>query len=47
MGKQIGIGTEFFHKLIEENKYYVDKTPFIRTVFQEITSEVLLILMQT
>ena len=43
MDKQIGIGTEFFHKLIEENKYYVDKTPFIRTVFQEITSEVLLI----
>ena len=43
MDKQIGIGTEFFHKLIEENKYYVDKTPFIRTVFQEITSKVLLI----
>ena len=43
MGKPIGIGTEFFHELIESNSYYVDKTLFIRTVFQEISSEVLLI----
>ena len=33
--KYIGIGTEFFHELIENNCYYVDKTPFIRTVFKE------------
>ena len=25
--KYIGIGTEFFHELIENNCYYVDKTP--------------------
>ena len=43
MDKQIGIGTEFFHKLIEENKYYVDKTMLLRTVFQDNGAEVLLI----
>ena len=43
MGKPIGIGTEFFHELIESNSYYVDKTPFIRTVFQDNGAEVLLI----
>ena len=37
--KYIGIGTE----LIENNCYYVDKTPFIRTVFKENTSKVMLI----
>ncbi len=41
--KYIGIGTEFFHELIESNSYYVDKTPFIRTVFKENTSKVMLI----
>ena len=41
--KYIGIGTEFFHELIENNCYYVDKTPFIRTVFKENTSKVMLI----
>ena len=41
MDKQIGIGTEFFHKLIEENKYYVDKTMLLRTVFQDNGAEVL------
>ena len=43
MVKPINIGAESFHELIESNSYYVDKTPFIRTVFQEITSKVLLI----
>ena len=43
MLKPIGVGTEVFHKLIEENKYYVDKTALLRTVFKENGSEVLLI----
>jgi hypothetical protein len=43
MVKPVNIGAEFFHELIESNSYYVDKTPLIRTVFQEITSKVLLI----
>ncbi len=41
--KSIGIGTEFFHELIENDCYYVDKTPLIRTVFKENTSTVMLI----
>ena len=43
MLKSIGIGTELFHKLIENDCYYVDKTPFIRTVFKENKSDVMLI----
>ena len=43
MLKPIGVGIEVFHKLIEENKYYVDKTALLRTVFKENGSEVLLI----
>ena len=43
MLKSIGIGAESFHELIESNSYYVDKTPFIRTVFKENTSKVMLI----
>ena len=43
MLKTIGVGTEVFHKMIEENKYYVDKTALLRTVFKENGSEVLLI----
>jgi len=43
MLKSIGIGAELFHELIESNCYYVDKTPFIRTVFKENTSKVMLI----
>ena len=43
MVKPVNIGAESFHELIESNSYYVDKTPFIRTVFQEIASKVLLI----
>ena len=42
MLKSIGIGAELFHELIESNCYYVDKTPFIRTVFKENTSKVML-----
>ena len=43
MLKSIGIGAELFHELIESNSYYVDKTSFIRTVFKENTSKVMLI----
>ena len=43
MLKSIGIGTELFHKLIEKDSYYVDKTPFIRTVFKENKADVMLI----
>ena len=41
--KPICIGAELFHELIESNSYYVDKTPFIRTVFKDNTSKVMLI----
>ena len=43
MLKSIGIGTEFFHELIENNCYYVDKTPLIRTVFKENKADVMFI----
>ena len=43
MLKSIGIGTELFHKLIEKNRYYVDKTPFIKTVFEDNDVDVMLI----
>ena len=43
MLKSIGIGAELFHKLIENDCYYVDKTPFIRTVFKENKADVMLI----
>ena len=43
MLKSIGIGTELFHKLIEKNHYYVDKTPFIKTVFEDNDVDVMLI----
>ena len=42
MLKSIGIGAESFHELIESNSYYVDKTPFIRTVFKENSADVML-----
>ena len=42
--KYIGIGTEFFHELIENNCYYVDKTPLIRTVFKESATNAFLIM---
>lgn len=43
MLKSIGIGAELFNKLIENDCYYVDKTPFIRTVFKENKADVMLI----
>ena len=43
MLKSLGIGAELFHKLIENDCYYVDKTPFIRTVFKENKADVMLI----
>jgi hypothetical protein len=43
MLKYIGVGSELFHKLIESDCYYVDKTLFIRTVFQDNQSDVMLI----
>ena len=42
MLKSIGNGAELFHELIESNCYYVDKTPFIRTVFKENGADVML-----
>ena len=39
----IDVGTEVFNKMIEENKYYVDKTDLLRTVFKVNDSELLLI----
>ena len=42
MLKSIGNGAELFHELIERNCYYVDKTPFIRTVFKENKADVML-----
>ena len=43
MLKSIDVGAELFHELIESNSYYVDKTLFLRTVFKENTSKVMLI----
>ena len=43
MLKSISIGSELFHELIESNSYYVDKTSFIKTIFEENTSKVMLI----
>ena len=43
MLKSIGIRAELFHELIESNSYYVDKTKFIKTIFKENTSKVMLI----
>ena len=43
MVKPVNIGVKTFHELIESNSCYADKTPFIRTVFKDIASKVLLI----
>ena len=43
MLKSIRIGAESFHKLIESDSYYVDKTHFIKTVFKDNTADVMLI----
>lgn len=43
MLKRVGIGLELFHELIASNSYYVDKTGFIRTVFQDYSSKIMLI----
>jgi len=43
MLKSIEIGAELFHELIESNSYYVDKTKFIKTIFEENTSKIMLI----
>ena len=40
MNKQIAISTENFQELIEKKGYYVDKTPFIKTVFGDDTCSV-------
>ena len=44
MLKSIGVGAELFHKLIENDCYYVDKTSFIKTVFKENKADVMLII---
>ena len=41
--KSIGIGNELLHELIESNSYYVDKTKFIKTIFEENTSNAMFI----
>ncbi len=43
MLKPINVGAEIFHELIESGSYYVDKTGFIKTVFGDNTSKVMLI----
>ncbi len=43
MLKPVRVGAEQFHELIESNCYYLDKTSFIRTVFQDNQSDVMLI----
>ena len=43
MLKPINVGAEIFHELIESNSYYVDKTKFLKTIFEENTSKVMLI----
>ncbi len=43
MPQPINISAEIFHELIESGSYYVDKTAFIKTVFQENTSKIMLI----
>ncbi len=41
--KRIAKGCEFFEDVISENCYYVDKTAFLKTLFEEDQSSVLLI----
>ncbi len=41
--KGISVGRESFSKFIENNNYYVDKTPLIKQVFENDQSDVLLI----
>ena len=41
--KRLPVGYSYFNEVIEQNLYYVDKTPFIKKVFQEDSSKVLLI----
>ena len=41
--KHINIGGEFFHEFIENDCYYVDKTSFIKTVFEKNKANVMLI----
>ncbi|MBQ8707609.1 MAG: AAA family ATPase, partial [Succinivibrionaceae bacterium] len=43
MVKPINTGAELFHELVESDCYYVDKTPFIETVFNQNKSKVMLI----
>lgn len=43
MLKPICIGGELFHELIESKSYYLDKTWFIKTIFGDSTSKVILI----
>ena len=43
MLKSINIGAELFHNLIESNSFYLDKTGFIKTIFGDNTSKVMLI----
>ena len=41
MLKSVSTDIEIFHELIESNSHYVDKTPFIKTIFQDHTVSVM------
>ena len=41
--KKINIGDELFSEYILKNRYYVDKTLFIKEIFYEDASKVLLL----
>ncbi len=43
MLKPIDIGAEVFHELIESRSFYIDKTKFIKTIFEDNASKVILI----
>ena len=43
MARNVAIGIQDFEKIIKQNCFYVDKTKFLKTIFEENTSKVMLI----
>ncbi len=43
MLKRINVGAEVFNELVESNSFYIDKTIFIKNIFEDNTSKVILI----
>ena len=41
--KRLCAGSIFFHRIIEENRYYIDKTPYIKKIFKDDSSRALVI----